>query len=147
MHVNPMQLPLHSSLCCSCKPEVICYEGYLSVDQLVHLWDSVHLHIKTTRPATLELAYGNSSLAALSGHAPRQNVSAPLTFSPYGTHCVALIRLGCASGGGGADVTSYSIDTKLELFPLYPIGMAIGLSLLMTAPTLSRYCKPSCMIS
>lgn len=116
---------------------MICYDGPLTIDTLVHMWDKVTVAVRTTKPATLAVTYGNSSLTALSEDAATHSVSSPLQFSPYGVHCVALKRRMC-QGSGAEDVVHYTIDAQLEIWLAYPVLVAVGLFLLFTAPSLSR---------
>lgn len=127
---------MHGSVGASDRPDVFCYSGALTLSTLFHLWDRLKLTFETSKPDSIAVHYGNSSktLAEGSGSA-HDDISIPLYLLPYQLQCVSVKH----QGRYGSDPkVPYSLYAELEFWPVFPILLSAGLTLLFTAPTLSR---------
>lgn len=126
-----VQLPLHDVVEYSDSFHIFCYDGFLSYNTLLHIWDSLHITIETATPRTLVLRYGNTSHVIVSGRGSAHNNSAPLLLNPFAVNCVGVSHV-------GGSTTYFSVDAKLELWMPYPVLLVVGLILLFMAPRFSK---------
>lgn len=118
------------------RPNVLCYSGPLTLATLFHIWDRLKFTFETTQPDFLSVHYGNSSRVVVGGQGSvHDDVSSPLYLRPYEIQCVGVEH----AGGYRTPVeVKYHLHAQLEFWPVYPVLLAAGLTLLFTAPALSR---------
>ncbi len=128
------QLPLHGSVSVDGRPDVFCYSGALNPTTLFHLWDHLKLTLETSQRNLLSVHYGNSSRVVVEGFGSEHDSPSPLYLRPYELQCVGVEY----EGHGSLQAVQYTLHAQLELWPVYPVLLAAGLTLLFAAPSLSK---------
>lgn len=128
------KLPLHRNVPTATEnSHRYCYKGSdsRSPSALLHVWDCLEVSISRVDKAqpSVQLFHVENITSDTSYISSGSN---HLLLSPFGESCVEVKRI------DGPDGTEYSITAIKTLPPYYPLLLAIGVILYLTAPSLSR---------